>query len=57
MGTTGSLGGILFTWLTGFLLDTLSSYKFVFVIAGSGHLVGSLALWSLMTDKQERGLK
>jgi len=51
MGTTGSIGGILFTWLTGFLLDTLSSYKFVFVIAGSGHVLGSLALWSLMRDK------
>jgi ACS family hexuronate transporter-like MFS transporter len=52
MGTTGSIGGMLFTWLTGFLLDTMSSYKFVFVIAGSGHLLGSLALWSLMRDKR-----
>jgi len=57
MGTTGSLGGILFNWLIGFLLDTLSSYKFVFVIAGSGHLLGSLMLWSLMRDKQEQGSK
>jgi len=54
MGTTGSIGGMVFTWLAGLLLDTFSSYKPVFVIAGSGHLLGALALWSLMRNK--RGL-
>jgi ACS family hexuronate transporter-like MFS transporter len=52
MGTTGSIGGVLFTWVAGILLDTFSSYKPVFIIAGSGHLLASLALWVLMREKQ-----
>src|SRR6266545_4395541 len=53
MGTTGSIGGMVFTWLAGLLLDSFSSYKPVFVIAGSGHLLGALILWSLMRDKRD----
>jgi ACS family hexuronate transporter-like MFS transporter len=50
MGTTGCIGGMLFTWLAGFLLDTFSSYKPVFIIAGSGHALASLTLWALMRE-------
>lgn len=53
MGTTGSIGGMVFTWLAGLLLDAFSSYKPVFIIAGSGHLLGALALWYLMRERRE----
>jgi len=52
MGTTGSIGGMVFTWLAGLLLDTFSSYKPVFVIAGAGHLLGATILWVMMRDKR-----
>jgi ACS family hexuronate transporter-like MFS transporter len=52
MGTAGTLLGILFTWFVGFQLDRFHSWKVLFVIAGSGHLLGSMILFRFMKEKQ-----
>ena len=49
MGTAGSAGGVVFTFLVGFLL-THYSYTAVFLLAGSMHLLASLILWSLLRE-------
>jgi len=55
MGTTGALGGILLNWGAGHILDAFSSYRILFVIAGSAHVLASVALWSLMRDEPTEG--
>lgn len=55
MGTTGSLGGILLNWGAGHILDAFSSYRILFLIAGSGHILASIALWSVMRDRPSEG--
>ncbi|MEO7143627.1 MAG: MFS transporter [Bryobacteraceae bacterium] len=50
VGTAGSGGGMLFSLLTGFLLDR-SSYAIVFAIAGSMHVLASLILWGMKRDR------
>jgi ACS family hexuronate transporter-like MFS transporter len=50
MGTAGSVGGVVFTTLVGFLL-TRYSYTPVFLLAGSMHLLASLILWSLLRER------
>jgi len=49
MGTAGSAGAVVFTFLVGFLL-THYSYTAVFLLAGSMHLLASLILWSLLRE-------
>jgi len=44
MGTAGTLGGVLFSTLVGFLL-THYSYTPVFILAGTMHLFASFILW------------
>jgi ACS family hexuronate transporter-like MFS transporter len=51
MGTAGTLGGVLFSTLVGFLL-THYSYRPVFILAGTMHLVASFVLWSLLRLQQ-----
>lgn len=50
MGTAGSASGVLFSMLVGFLLSHYS-YKVVFVLVGSMHLLAALILWSLMDER------
>ncbi len=50
MGTAGTAAGVLFATLIGFLL-THYSYRPVFVIVGTMHLLASLILWSLIKEK------
>ncbi|HXN20513.1 MAG TPA: MFS transporter [Candidatus Binatus sp.] len=47
MGTAGTLGGVLFSTLVGFLL-THYSYTPVFILAGTMHLFASFILWFLL---------
>ncbi len=51
MGTAGTLGGVLFSTLIGYLL-TNHSYTPVFILAGTMHLAASFILWALL--KPER---
>jgi MFS transporter, ACS family, hexuronate transporter len=54
MGTAGTIGGVLFSTLVGFLL-THYSYTPVFIIAGTMHLFASLILFTLMKPKDRSG--
>jgi MFS transporter, ACS family, hexuronate transporter len=54
MGTAGTVGGILFSTLVGFLL-THYSYTPVFIIAGTMHLLASFILFTLMKPKVAKG--
>ena len=47
MGTAGTLGGVLFSTLIGFLL-THYSYTPVFILAGTMHIFASFLLWALL---------
>lgn len=51
IGTAGSGAGALFSLGVGRMLDRYS-YSAVFLVAGSMHLLASLALWSLMRDRE-----
>ncbi len=51
MGTAGTLGGVLFSTLVGFLL-THYSYRPVFILAGTMHLFASFVLWALLRLQQ-----
>lgn len=51
IGTAGSASGVLFTLLVGLLVSRYSSYRAVFAIAGSMHLVAAAILWSLSRDQ------
>src|SRR5258708_5943611 len=51
IGTAGSGAGALFSLGVGRMLDRFS-YSTVFLVAGSMHLLASLALWSLMRDRE-----
>jgi ACS family hexuronate transporter-like MFS transporter len=53
IGTAGSAAGVLFTLLVGFLVARYSSYKIVFFIIGSMHLLGGIVLWSLIKDPKD----
>jgi len=50
IGTAGSLGGVLFTPLVGYLV-TNYSYTVVFVMVGSMHVTGSVILWALRRNR------
>ncbi len=50
IGTAGSASGVLFTFLVGFLVSRYSSYRAVFFILGSMHLVAAFILWWLSAD-------
>ena len=52
MGTAGTLLGIIFMWFVGFQLDKFHSWKVLFAIAGSGHLLGSLILFFFLKEEQ-----
>jgi ACS family hexuronate transporter-like MFS transporter len=55
MGTAGTFGGMLFMPLVGFLVTRFNSYRFVFAIAGSVHVIAALILWAMIrTPKQTR---
>ncbi len=55
MGTAGTFGGMLFMPLVGFLVTRFGSYRFVFAIAGSVHVIAALILWAMIrTPKQTR---
>jgi ACS family hexuronate transporter-like MFS transporter len=49
IGTAGSIGGVLFTPLVGYLVSHYS-YHAVFAVAGSMHATGALILWALRRD-------
>ena len=48
MGTAGTLGGMLFMPLVGFLVTRFGSYQLIFAIVGSVHVIGALILWSMI---------
>jgi ACS family hexuronate transporter-like MFS transporter len=50
IGSAGSLGGVLFTLLTGFLVSHYASYAPVFAIVGSLHVCSAVILWVFMRD-------
>jgi MFS transporter, ACS family, hexuronate transporter len=50
VGTAGSASGVLFTFLVGFLVSRYSSYRAVFFILGSMHLIAALILWWVSAD-------
>ena len=54
MGTAGTAGGILFSILIGFLL-THYTYRVVFVLAGTMHLLASLVLFVSLREKAVHG--
>lgn len=47
MGTAGTLGAVLFSTLVGYLL-THFSYRPVFMLVGTMHVLASLILWALL---------
>jgi ACS family hexuronate transporter-like MFS transporter len=49
IGTAGSIGGVLFTPLVGYLVSHYS-YHAVFALAGSMHAAGAVILWALRRD-------
>ncbi len=49
IGSAGSAGGMLFTLLTGFLVDHVG-YGAVFALVGSMHLIAAVSIWRLMRD-------
>jgi ACS family hexuronate transporter-like MFS transporter len=49
IGTAGSIGGVLFTPLVGYLVSHYS-YDAVFALAGSMHVTGAVILWALRRD-------
>ena len=49
IGTAGSIGGVLFTPLVGYLVSHYS-YRAVFAMAGMMHVAGALILWALRRD-------
>ncbi len=51
IGTAGSASGVLFTFLVGFLVSHYASYRAVFAILGSMHVVAAIILWWLSTDE------
>ena len=50
IGSAGSLSGVLFTLLTGFLVSRYASYAPVFAIIGSLHVGSAIILWVFMRD-------
>ncbi len=52
MGTAGTAGGVLFSTLVGFLL-THYSYRPVFILVGTMHLLASLILWALIRRPED----
>jgi MFS transporter, ACS family, hexuronate transporter len=50
VGTAGSASGVLFTFLVGFLVSHYSSYRAVFAILGSMHLIAAFILWWISGD-------
>jgi ACS family hexuronate transporter-like MFS transporter len=50
VGTAGSASGVVFTFLVGFLVSRYSSYRAVFLILGSMHLIAALILWWVSAD-------
>ncbi len=55
IGTAGSMGGVLFSMLVGYILSH-HSYSVAFTIAGTMHLAGALILWALLKQKPHPGL-
>jgi MFS transporter, ACS family, hexuronate transporter len=47
----GQVGGIAIAWLAGHLLEKNGSYTPLFIIAGSGHILASFAIFFLLKDK------
>jgi MFS transporter, ACS family, hexuronate transporter len=50
VGTAGSASGVVFTFLVGFLVSRYSSYRAVFFILGSMHLIAAIILWWVSAD-------
>lgn len=55
IGTAGSASGVLFTFLVGFLVSHYASYRAVFAILGSMHVVAAIVLWSVSADEVKLG--
>ena len=49
IGTAGSIGGVLFTPLVGYVVSHYS-YNAVFAMVGSMHVAGAIILWALRRD-------
>jgi len=56
MGSAGTLLGVVFTWFVGAELDRFHSWTPLFVLAGSGHLLGSLILAAFFREREEQSI-
>lgn len=55
-GSAGTLLGVVFTWFVGAELDRFHSWTPLFLIAGSGHLLGSLILAAFFREQEEQSI-